>query len=57
MVVQPVRRRRSTAPPTLRALYLRACGHGHPDTATAVRETLGADLDTVLTRWRQWLTG
>jgi hypothetical protein len=42
---------------TLRALYLRACGHGHPDVATAVRETLGADLDTVLTRWRQWLTG
>jgi hypothetical protein len=43
--------------PTLRALYLRACGHGHPDAATAVRETLGADLATVLTRWRQWLWG
>jgi hypothetical protein len=42
---------------TLRALYLRACGPGHPDAATAVRDTLGADLDTVLTRWRQWLTG
>ena len=42
---------------TLRALYLRACGFGHPDAATAVRDTLGADLDTVLTRWRQWLTG
>jgi hypothetical protein len=42
---------------TLRALYVRACGHGHPDVATAVRETLGADLDTVLTRWRQWITG
>jgi hypothetical protein len=42
---------------TLRALYLRACGYGHPDVATAVRETLGADLDTVLTRWRLWLTG
>jgi hypothetical protein len=42
---------------TLRALYLRACGYGHPDVATAVRDTLGADLDTVLTRWRQWLTG
>ncbi len=39
---------------TLRALYLRACGPGHPDTATAVRETLGADLPTVLARWRQW---
>jgi hypothetical protein len=42
---------------TLKALYLRACGYGHPDVATAVRETLGADLETVLTRWRQWLTG
>jgi hypothetical protein len=42
---------------TLRALYVRACGHGHPDVATAVRETLGADLDTVLIRWRQWITG
>lgn len=42
---------------TLRALYVRACGHGHPDVATAVRETLGADLDAVLGRWRQWITG
>jgi hypothetical protein len=41
--------------PTLRTLYLRACGPGHPDAATAVRDTLGADLDAVLTRWRQWL--
>lgn len=41
--------------PTLRALYVRACGHGHPDTSTAVRETLGADFDSVLTRWAQWL--
>jgi hypothetical protein len=29
---------------TLRELYLRACGYGHPDAATAVRETLGAEL-------------
>ena len=29
---------------TLRDLYRRACGHGHPDLATAVRETLGVDL-------------
>jgi hypothetical protein len=42
---------------TLRALYLRACGHGHLDVATAVRDTLSADLDAVLIRWRQWLTG
>jgi hypothetical protein len=42
---------------TLRALYLRACGPGHPDAATAVRDTLGADLPTVLARWRQWMSG
>jgi len=42
---------------TLRALYLRACGPGHPDTATAVRDTLGADLPTVLGRWRHWMWG
>jgi hypothetical protein len=42
---------------TLRALYVRACGPGHPDVATAVRDTLGADLPTVLARWRQWMSG
>jgi hypothetical protein len=42
---------------TLRALYVRACGPGHPDVAIAVRETLGADLPTVLARWRHWLSG
>jgi hypothetical protein len=42
---------------TLRALYVRACGAGHPDVATAVRETLGADLAAVLTRWRHWMSG
>ena len=42
---------------TLRALYVRACGKGHPDAATAVRDTLGADLSTVLARWRQWMSG
>jgi hypothetical protein len=42
---------------TLRALYLRACGSGHPDVATAVYETLGADLPAVLARWRQWMSG
>lgn len=40
--------------PALRALYLRACGPGHPDVATAVRETLGADLPEVLDGWRHW---
>ena len=42
---------------TLRALYLRACGPGHPDAATAVRDTLRADLPTVLARWRHWMSG
>jgi hypothetical protein len=42
---------------TLRALYLRACGPGHPDTATAVRDALGADLPMVLVRWRHWMSG
>lgn len=41
---------------TLRALYVRACGPGHPDPATAVRETLHEDLDAVLAQWRQWMT-
>lgn len=41
----------------LRALYLRACGPGHPDAVTAVRETLGADLPTVLARWQHWISG
>lgn len=40
----------------LRALYMRACGNGHVDVATAVRDTLGADLDQVVTSWRDWLT-
>lgn len=44
-------------PPRLRALYLRACGIGHPDLATAVRDTLGADLDEVVAAWRRWLSG
>lgn len=42
---------------TLRDLYLRACGFDHSDVETAVRETLGADLDVVLDDWRRWLSG
>lgn len=38
----------------LRALYVRACGLDHPDLATAVRDTLGADLDEVVAGWRHW---
>ncbi|WP_156525911.1 peptidase [Mycobacterium adipatum] len=44
-------------PQTLRALYLRACGPGHPDPATAVRETLHEDIGDVLVQWRRWMTG
>jgi hypothetical protein len=45
----------SYGPPTLRRLYLLACGPGHPDAATAVSVVLGANLSDVLARWRQWL--
>lgn len=41
---------------TLRDLYLRACGQGHPDIATAVSQTLGANLDEVVAGWRDWLS-
>nr|WP_234880361.1 basic secretory family protein [Mycolicibacterium litorale] len=44
-------------PPRLRALYVQACGPGHSDVATAVRDTLGADLDEVLADWRHWPQG
>ncbi|MCW2685940.1 MAG: hypothetical protein JWR37_830 [Mycobacterium sp.] len=40
---------------TLRALYLRACGVGHPDVPTAIGDVLGAPLPDVLVRWRQWM--
>jgi hypothetical protein len=43
--------------PTLRKLYLEACRPGHPDVATAIRDTLGADLTQVVASWRQWLSG
>jgi hypothetical protein len=41
----------------LRALYIRACAPGHPDTATAVRDALGAELPAVLAGWRHWMSG
>jgi hypothetical protein len=44
-------------PSTLRSLYLAACGPGHADVGTAVRHTLGAELNQVLVAWRQWLSG
>ena len=44
-------------PATLRELYLRAAGPGHPDAETAVRDTLGAGIDEVVLQWRQWMSG
>lgn len=41
--------------PTLRQLYRRACGPEHADVPTALRDTLGAAPDDVLTRWQHWL--
>lgn len=41
---------------TLRELYVRACEPGHPDVATAVSQTLGANLDEVVAEWRDWLS-
>ncbi|KUI42774.1 peptidase [Mycobacterium sp. GA-1199] len=38
-------------------LYHRSCGPGHPAVASAVRDTLGMDLDAVLAQWRQWASG
>lgn len=42
---------------TLRRLYVTACGTGHPDQATAIEDTLGADTPQVLAAWRAWLSG
>ena len=40
---------------TLRTLYLRVGGTGHPDLASAFREVLHVDEADLLTRWRSWL--
>ena len=39
----------------LRAFYLAACGLGHTDVLTAVRDVLGTDYAGVLERWKQWM--
>jgi hypothetical protein len=44
-------------PDTLRRLYLAACGTGHADAASAVRDVLGEDMGRVLSAWRAWLAG
>ena len=41
----------------LRRLYVAACGPGHGDFSSAVRDALGVDIATLQTRWAQWLTG
>jgi hypothetical protein len=41
---------------TLRALYQAACGVGHVDLPTALRDVLGVDTPGVLADWQQWLT-
>jgi hypothetical protein len=41
---------------TLRKLYLTACGAGHPDQGTAIKNSLGADTPQVLAAWRAWLS-
>lgn len=43
--------------PTLRGLYLSACGAGHPNQDTAIKSTLGAETTQVLAGWRAWLGG
>jgi hypothetical protein len=41
----------------LRALYVAACGAGHADLPTAVRDVLGTDAVGLVAGWQQWLTG
>lgn len=40
---------------TLKDLYLAACGVGHADVPTAVRDVLGTDPAGLLVRWHEWL--
>ncbi len=42
--------------PTLRALYVAACGDRHTDLPTAVHDVLGTDDAGILADWQQWLT-
>lgn len=43
--------------PTLRRLYLTACGAGHPDVDTALTRTLGMTRPEILAAWHRWWTG
>ena len=42
---------------TLRAFYSAACGAGHSDVQSAIRDVLGTDDGEVLARWREWMLG
>jgi hypothetical protein len=42
--------------PTLRALYVAACGDRHTDLPTAVHHVLGIDDAGILAEWQRWLT-
>jgi hypothetical protein len=42
--------------PTLRALYIAACGARHTDLPSALREVLGSDDAATLADWQHWLT-
>jgi hypothetical protein len=41
----------------LRDLYIRACGRGHLDLASAMQQSLGSGPAEVLVAWRQWAKG
>lgn len=46
----------SYQPAMLRQLYRGACGVGHTDVPTAVKDVLGTDTADLVARWQQWLT-
>lgn len=41
---------------TLAGFYRAACGVGHVDVPSAVRDVLGTDMAGLLAHWQQWLT-
>jgi hypothetical protein len=43
-------------PAVLRTLYRAACGVGHPDLPSAIRDVLGVDTAGALAEWQHWLT-
>lgn len=42
--------------PTLRALYVAACGYRHADLPSAVHDVLGTDEAGIVADWQRWLT-